>query len=82
MSARFAGARVAIIGGGPAALMAAEVLGRGGRGVDLDNAMPSVGRKSLMAGKGGLHLTHCELAPAFGSRYGARQDPDAHHEAA
>jgi uncharacterized flavoprotein (TIGR03862 family) len=67
-------ARVAIIGGGPAGLMAAEVLSRGGVRVDLYDAMPSVGRKLLMAGKGGLNLTHAEAAATFRSRYGARQD--------
>lgn len=64
---------VAIIGGGPAGLMAAEVLIQGGARVDLYDAMPSVGRKFLMAGKGGMNITHAEPAEAFISRYGARR---------
>jgi uncharacterized flavoprotein (TIGR03862 family) len=63
----------AVIGGGPAGLMAAEVLAASGRAsVHLFDAMPSVGRKFLLAGKGGLNLTHSEPMPAFVSRYGAR----------
>lgn len=65
--------RVAIIGGGPAGLMAAEVLAQGGVQVDLYDAMPSVGRKFLLAGVGGMNITHSEAKPAFLSRYGARQ---------
>ncbi len=64
---------VAIIGGGPAGLMAAEVLSRAGIKVDLYDAMPSVGRKFLMAGKGGLNMTHSEPFDLFLSRYGSRQ---------
>lgn len=64
--------RVAIIGGGPAGLMAAEVLADRGAAVHLYDAMPSVGRKFLLAGKGGLNLTHSEPLPAFVQRYGAR----------
>ena len=63
---------VAIVGGGPAGLMAAEVLSREGVRVDLFDAMPSVGRKFLLAGKGGLNLTHAEPLDAFISRYGER----------
>ncbi|WP_250514137.1 TIGR03862 family flavoprotein [Caballeronia sp. INDeC2] len=63
---------VAVIGGGPAGLMAAEALATGGARVDVFDAMPSVGRKFLMAGKGGMNLTHSEPADAFLSRYGAR----------
>lgn len=63
---------VVIVGGGPAGLMAAEVLSRAGRTVDLFDAMPSVGRKFLLAGKGGLNLTHAEPLPAFVGRYGER----------
>jgi hypothetical protein len=63
---------VAIVGGGPSGLMAAEVLLAGGAQVDLYDAMPSVGRKFLLAGKGGLNLTHSEPLPAFVQRYGAR----------
>ena len=63
----------AIIGAGPAGLMAAEVLAHEGVQVHLYDAMPSVGRKFLLAGKGGLNLTHSEPRAAFDSRYGARQ---------
>jgi uncharacterized flavoprotein (TIGR03862 family) len=64
---------VAIIGGGPAGLMAAEVLCQGGVKVDLFDAMPSVGRKFLMAGKGGMNITHSEPLRAFAGRYGSRE---------
>ncbi len=64
---------VAIIGGGPSGLMAAEVLLAGGVQVDLYDAMPSVGRKFLLAGKGGLNITHAEPAEKFLLRYGARR---------
>lgn len=53
--------------------MAAEVLAQGGARVDLFDAMPSVGRKFLMAGKGGLNFTHSEPAEAFLARYGAHR---------
>jgi uncharacterized flavoprotein (TIGR03862 family) len=59
----------AVIGAGPAGLMAAEVLARGGSGVTVFDAMPSAGRKFLMAGRGGLNLTHSEPLPAFLTRY-------------
>jgi len=62
--------QVAIIGAGPAGLMAAEVLAQGGAGVTVYDAMPSAGRKFLMAGRGGLNLTHSEPLPEFLSRYG------------
>ncbi len=65
--------RVAIVGGGPAGLMAAEVLAAGGVQVDLYDGMPSVGRKFLLAGKGGLNLTHSEALEPFLSRYGQRR---------
>ena len=52
--------RVAVIGAGPAGLMAAEVLARGGAQVTIYDRMPSAGRKFLMAGRGGLNLTHSE----------------------
>ena len=65
---------VAIIGGGPAGLMAAEVLSHGGVQVDVYEAMPSVGRKFLMAGKGGMNITHAEPFDVFLTRYGARQN--------
>ena len=61
---------VAIVGGGPAGLMAAEVINQQGIQVDLYDAMPSVGRKFLMAGKSGLNLTHVEPLDTFLSRYG------------
>lgn len=64
--------RVAVIGGGPAGLMAAEGLAALGLQVDVFDAMPSVGRKFLMAGRGGLNLTHSEAAAPFLARYGAR----------
>ncbi len=64
---------VAVIGGGPAGLMAAEVMARGGLRVQVFDAMPSVGRKFLLAGKGGLNLTHSEPASDFVQRYGPRQ---------
>ena len=63
---------VAVIGGGPAGLMAAEVLVEAGIKVDLYDAMPSVGRKFLMAGKGGLNISHAEPYDKFLSRFGAR----------
>ncbi|MHB1076261.1 TIGR03862 family flavoprotein [Thiobacillus sp.] len=65
---------VAVIGGGPAGLMAAEVLVQGGVQVDLYDAMPSVGRKFLLAGVGGMNITHSESFDAFLSRYGAQAD--------
>ena len=63
---------VAIIGGGPAGLMAAEALSNSGVHVDVYDAMPSVGRKFLLAGRGGLNLTHSEDVADFIARYGAR----------
>jgi uncharacterized flavoprotein (TIGR03862 family) len=66
--------RVAVVGGGPAGLMAAERLADGGCTVDLFDAMPSVGRKFLLAGKGGLNITHSEPAERFGDRFGAAGD--------
>lgn len=64
---------VVVIGGGPAGLMAAEVLAQAGIRVDLYDAMPSVGRKFLLAGKGGLNITHAEPREPFLSRYGSRR---------
>src|SRR6266436_4564510 len=61
--------RVAVIGAGPAGLMAAEVLASGGARVTVYDAMPSVGRKFLMAGRGGLNLTHSEKLARFLTRY-------------
>ena len=66
--------RVAIVGGGPAGLMAAEVLAEAGvRGIDVYDAMPSVGRKFLLAGRGGLNLTHSEPLPRLLTRYAERE---------
>ena len=64
--------RIAVIGGGPAGLAAAEVLSHAGLRIDLFDAMPSLGRKFLMAGRGGLNLTHSEALDAFIGRYGLR----------
>ncbi len=61
--------QVAVIGGGPTGLIAAEVLGRAGLGVTVYDRMPSVGRKLLMAGRGGLNLTHSEDFERFVTRY-------------
>lgn len=63
---------VVVVGGGPAGLMAAETLARMGKAVHLFDAMPSVGRKFLLAGKGGLNLTHSEPFDRFVSRFGER----------
>ena len=60
----------AVIGAGPAGLMAAEVLASGGARATVYDAMPSVGRKFLMAGRGGLNLTHSDKLPTFLTRYG------------
>jgi hypothetical protein len=64
-------AKVAVVGGGPAGLMAAEVLANGGARVILYDRMPSVGRKFLLAGRGGLNLTHSEELERLLERYGA-----------
>ncbi len=64
--------QVVVIGGGPAGLMAAEQLAAAGLRVHVYDAMPSVGRKFLLAGKGGLNLTHSEPEAAFLQRYGNR----------
>jgi uncharacterized flavoprotein (TIGR03862 family) len=63
---------VVIVGAGPAGLMAAEALAVAGHAVDVYDAMPSAGRKFLLAGVGGLNLTHGEPFDAFAARYGAR----------
>jgi uncharacterized flavoprotein (TIGR03862 family) len=65
--------QVAIIGGGPAGLMAAEVLSHAGVQVDIYDAMPSLGRKFLQAGIGGLNITHSETYETFCGRYGDRR---------
>jgi uncharacterized flavoprotein (TIGR03862 family) len=64
---------IVIVGGGPAGLMAADRLGRSGCTVTLHERMPSVGRKLLMAGRGGLNLTHAEPWDRFIARYGAAE---------
>jgi hypothetical protein len=63
--------RVVVIGGGPGGLMAAETLAQGGVQVDVYDAMPSVGRKFLLAGVGGMNITHSEPFESFLSRYSA-----------
>ena len=67
------GCSVAVIGGGPAGLMAAEVLAAGGASVTVYERMPSLGRKLLLAGRGGLNLTHSEHLERFLPRYGAAE---------
>src|SRR4249919_2337896 len=69
---------LAVIGGGPAGLMAAETARAAGVEVDLFEAKGSVGRKFLIAGKGGLNLTHSEPRPAFDQRYGLRSAAVGH----
>lgn len=66
--------RLAIVGGGPSGLMAAEAACAAGIQVDLYDAMGSVGRKFLLAGKGGLNLTHGEPFTRFVERYGERRE--------
>jgi uncharacterized flavoprotein (TIGR03862 family) len=66
--------QIAIIGGGPAGLIAAETLANLGYGVTLFDAMPSIGRKFLLAGRGGLNITHNEALPTFVTRYGDGSD--------
>ncbi|MBB1077602.1 TIGR03862 family flavoprotein [Rhodoferax sp. 4810] len=65
--------QVIVVGAGPAGLMAASVLVQAGMAVSVYDAMPSVGRKFLLAGKGGLNLTHSEPADRFAARYGQRR---------
>jgi uncharacterized flavoprotein (TIGR03862 family) len=65
---------IAVIGGGPAGLMAAEAALAGGARVDLYDSMASIGRKFLLAGKGGLNLTHSDPTGLFVSRYGDRRE--------
>ena len=64
-------APMAIIGAGPAGLMAAEQLAMAGYRVTIYDQMPTPGRKLLIAGRGGLNLTHSEPLPEFIPRYGA-----------
>lgn len=66
-------APVVVIGGGPAGLMAAETLAAAGLAVELFDAMPSVGRKFLLAGVGGMNITHAEDQAAFRQRYRERE---------
>lgn len=70
----FAMKTVAVIGGGPAGLMAAETLAEAGVKVVVYDRMPSLARKLLMAGRGGLNLTHSEPFERFVARYGAAQE--------
>src|ERR1700738_1336503 len=65
---------IAVIGAVPAGLMAAEVLAQGGAGVTVYDAMSSAGRKFLMAGRGGLNLTHSEALPGVLARYGVAKE--------
>lgn len=65
---------IAIIGGGPAGLMAAEIISAQGIHVDVYDAMPSLGRKFLMAGKSGLNITHSDPFDVFVTRYGKRRE--------
>lgn len=65
---------VVIIGGGPTGLIAAERLSQAGVRVDLYDGMASVGRKFLLAGVGGMNITHSEAKPAFIARYAERSD--------
>jgi len=67
--------RVAVIGGGPAGLMAAQTLAQGGVQVDVYDAMASVGRKFLLAGRSGMNITHAEDYADFVGRYGASAQP-------
>ena len=73
---------VAVIGAGPAGLMAADALQAAGAQVHVFDAMPSVGRKFLLAGIGGLNLTHSEAMPGFLARYAERASALAPHLAA
>jgi uncharacterized flavoprotein (TIGR03862 family) len=63
--------RIAVVGAGPAGLMAAEIIANTGADVTVYEGMPSVGRKFLLAGRGGLNLTHSEEIEQFLTRYGA-----------
>ena len=69
--------RIAIVGAGPTGLMAADALARRGLACDVFDAMPSAGRKFLLAGIGGLNLTHSEDMAAFAQRFGERAQPVA-----
>src|SRR5690606_32358012 len=67
--------RVVVVGAGPAGLMAAESAAKAGHHVTILERMPSAGRKLLMAGRGGLNLTHSEPIEGFLERYGAGREP-------
>jgi uncharacterized flavoprotein (TIGR03862 family) len=67
--------RIAVIGGGPAGLRAAEVAAAGGASVTIFDAKASVGRKFLVAGRGGLNLTHAEPRALFATRYRGPDQP-------
>jgi uncharacterized flavoprotein (TIGR03862 family) len=73
MSGGHAVVEVAVVGGGPSGLMAAEALSRAGHRVEVFDAMPSLGRKFLLAGIGGLNITHAEDYASFCERYAERQ---------
>lgn len=68
------GRDIAIVGGGPAGLMAAEILSSYGHRVTVFDAMPTFGRKFLLAGKSGLNITHSEDFPTFRTRFGSASD--------
>ncbi|AYG63067.1 TIGR03862 family flavoprotein [Rhizobium jaguaris] len=68
------GKQIAIIGGGPAGLMAAEVLSLSGHRVTVYDSMPTVARKFLLAGKSGLNITHAEDYARFANRFGAASE--------
>ena len=72
--------KVAIIGGGPAGLIAAETLAKAGVAVTVYDRKPSVARKFLMAGRGGLNLTHSEPLPVFMGKYNEAERFLAHAE--
>ena len=73
MTQQTSAGRVVIIGAGPAGLMAAEALAQAGIRAGVHDAMPSAGRKFLMAGKGGLNISHAEVFDDFVARYGTRR---------
>lgn len=70
MSSALSSKQAAVIGGGPAGLMAAEAMAQAGLRVQVFERMPSLGRKLLMAGRGGLNITHSEPLERFRARYG------------
>ena len=66
--------KVSVIGAGPSGLMAAEVLANGGAEVTIYDHMPAPARKFLLAGRGGLNLTHSEALDTFLTRYGEARE--------